>query len=124
MRVAVVKTVAERNHHARVVPRDHGGETAERRHRVIGWQQHAARGEAGTLFQMQVGDDEQALLLPEQRAGEVGDERDVSNHDLRGAHLLIVSRRLRRCRHVLPHRLFDEFIGGFRQQLVRCFAIN
>ena len=38
--------------------------------RVIGRQQHAARGEAGSLFQMQVGDDEQALLLPEQRAGE------------------------------------------------------
>ena len=73
MGVAIVKTVAERDHHARIVPRDHGGEPAERRHGVVGRQQHAARGEAGALFQMQVGDDEQALLLPEQRAGEIGE---------------------------------------------------
>ena len=77
MRVAIVKTVAERNHHARIVPRDHGGETAQRRDGVVRRQQHAARGEAGAFFQMQIGDDEQALLLPEQRAGEVGDERHV-----------------------------------------------
>src|SRR6266403_5586109 len=25
---------------------------------------------------------------------------------------------------ILRHRLFDQFIGGFRQQLVGCFAIN
>ena len=79
MRVAIVKTVAERNHHARVVPRDDGGETAQRRHRIIGWQQHAALGEAGALFQVQVGDDEQALLLPEQRAGKIGEERHVGD---------------------------------------------
>jgi hypothetical protein len=121
---AVVKTVAECDHHARIVPRNDGGEAAERRHRVIGWQQHAARGEAGTFFQMQVGNDEQALLLPEQCAGKIGDERHVRYCDLRSAHLLIASRRLHPCRHVLPHRLFDEFIGGFRQQLIRRFAIN
>ena len=79
MGVAVMKTVAERDHHARVMPRDHGRETAERRHRIVGRQQHAARGEAGALFQMQVGDDEQALFLPEQRAGEIGDEIDASD---------------------------------------------
>ena len=73
---------------------------------------------------MQIGDDEQALLLPEQRAGEIGNECHVGDCDFRGAHLLFVSRRLRPCRHVLSHRLFDEFIGGFRQQLIRCFAIN
>ncbi len=72
-----METVAERNHHARVMPRDDGGETAERRHRVVGWQQHTARGEAGALFQMQIGDDEQALLRPEQRAGEIGNECHV-----------------------------------------------
>ena len=74
MRVAVMKTVAERDHHARVVPCDHGGEAAKRRHRIIGRQQHAARGKTGALFQMQVGDDEQALLFPEQRAGEIGEK--------------------------------------------------
>ena len=98
----------------------------QRRHRVIGRQQHAARGKAGAFFQMQVGDDEQALLFPEQRAGEIGDERHVRDRDLsRRASCLIVSRRLRRCAVLsLSHRLFDQFIGGFRQQLVGCFAIN
>ena len=76
MGVAVVKAVAERYHHARIMPRDHRGKAAERRHRIIGRQQHAARGEAGALFQMQVGDHHQALLFPEQRAGEIGDESD------------------------------------------------
>ena len=74
VRVAVVKTVAERDHHARIVPRDHRGEAAERRRGVVGRQQHAARGEARAFFQMQVGDDEQALLFPEQRAGEIGEQ--------------------------------------------------
>ena len=77
MRVAIVETVAERDHHARVVPRDHGGKPAERRHGIVGRQQHAARGKAGTLFQMQVGDNEQALLFPEQRAGEIGEQRHI-----------------------------------------------
>ena len=98
MRVAVMKTVAERDHHARVVPRDHGGQPAQRRYGVIGRQQHAARGKAGTLFQMQVGDDQQALLLPEQRAGEIGEKRHVGNGNLGDAHILIVSGNLRRCR--------------------------
>ena len=81
MGVAVVKTVAERDHHARIMPRDHGGEAAERRHRVIGRQQHAARGKARAFFQMQVGDDQQALLFPEQRAGEIGDQSDAGDID-------------------------------------------
>ena len=101
MRIAVVKAVAERDHHARVVPRDDGGEPAQRRDGVVGRQQHAARGEAGAFFQMQVGDDEQALLLPEQRAGEIGEEHYVCDRNLRSAHVLIISRRLRGCRHVL-----------------------
>ena len=80
MRIAVMKTVAERDHHARIVPRDHGRQPAQRRHGVVGRQQHAARGKARALLQMQVGDDEQALLLPEQRAGEIG-ERSVTSGD-------------------------------------------
>ena len=79
MGVAIVKTVAERDHHARIVPGDHGGEAAQCRHGIVRRQQHAARGEAGTFFQMQVGDHEQALLFPEQRAGEIGDQRHTCN---------------------------------------------
>ena len=82
MRVAIVKTVAERDHHARIVPRDDGRKPAQRRHGIVRRQQHAARGEARTLFQMQVGDDEQALLFPEQRAGEIGEQRDVGDRNL------------------------------------------
>ena len=63
------------------MPRDDGGETAERRHGVIGRQQHAARRKTGTLFQVQVGDDEQALLLPEQRAGEIGEKRNACHFE-------------------------------------------
>ena len=79
MRVAIVKTVAERDHHARIMMRDHGGEPAKRRDGVVGRQQHAARGEARALFQMQIGDDEQPLLFPEQRAGEIGEQRDAGD---------------------------------------------
>ena len=79
MRVTVMKTVAERDHHARVVARDHGGEAAQRRHGIVRRQQHAARGKAGTFFQMQVGDDQQALLLPEQRSGEIGEQSNPGN---------------------------------------------
>ena len=76
-----MKAVAERDHHGRVVPRDDGREAAKRRHGIVRRQQHAAGGEAGALFQMQVGDDEQALLFPEQRAGEIGDKRYAGDLD-------------------------------------------
>ena len=105
MGVAVMKTVAERDHHARVVPRDHGGEPAERRRRIVGRQQHAARGKAGAFFQMQVGDDEQALLFPEQRAGEIGDEASHRRHRSLPKRACWHDRRPRdcaRCRHVIP----------------------
>ena len=90
MGVAVMKTVAERDHHARVVAGNDGGKPAQRRHRIVWRQQHAARGKAGTLFQMQVGDDEQALLFPEQRAGEIGEQRHIGNRNGRRAHGLII----------------------------------
>ncbi len=38
MGVAVMKAVAERNHHARIVPRDHCSEPAKCRHRIVGRQ--------------------------------------------------------------------------------------
>ena len=74
---------------------------------------------------MQVRNDQQPLLLPEQRAGNVGDERHICDGDLRGAHLLVIVRKIA----PLPsrdfpsiHRFLDEFLGGFRQQLVRRIA--
>ncbi len=39
---------------------------------IVGRQQHAAGGETGTLLQMQIRDNEQALFFPEQDAGEIG----------------------------------------------------
>ena len=58
MGVTVVKTVAERDHHARIVTRDHSREPAERSYRVIGRQQDAAGGEARAFFQVQIGDEQ------------------------------------------------------------------
>ena len=75
---------------------------------------------------MQVGDDQQALLFPEQRAGEIGDKRhagDIDSGDARGWSFVLQGlARVAVTR--LSRRLFDEFLGGFRQQLVGCFAIN
>ena len=83
MGIAVVKTVAECNHHARVMPCDDGSEPAQRRHRVVGRQQHAAGGETGAFFQMQIRDDQQAFFFPEQRAGEIGDQGHTCDGDHR-----------------------------------------
>ena len=68
VRIAIVKAVAERDHDARIIMRDDSREPRKRRLGVIGRQQHAAGREARALFEMQVGDDEQTLLFPEQRA--------------------------------------------------------
>ena len=84
---AVMKTVAERDHHARVVPRDDSREATECRHRIVRRQQHAARRETGAFFQMQIRDHEQALLFPEQGAGEIGDQghaRDIQRRSSNG----------------------------------------
>ncbi|MGY4301164.1 hypothetical protein ACVWXN_009259 [Bradyrhizobium sp. i1.4.4] len=79
MRGSVVKTVAERDDRSGIMAGDDGSETAQRCQRIVRRQQHTARGEARPFFQMQIGDDEQALLFPEQRAGEIGVERDASH---------------------------------------------
>ena len=73
---------------------------------------------------MQVGDNQQALFFPKQRAGEVGDERHAGDRHGCSARRLFGSHKSRQHRQVLPRRLLDEFVGGFRQQLVGCFAIN
>jgi hypothetical protein len=44
-------------------------------------QQRAAHGEAGAFFEMQVGDHQQALLFPVQRAGQVGMQGDAGERD-------------------------------------------
>ena len=46
--------IPERDHHARVVARNHGGEAAQRRRGVVRRQQNAARGKARAFFQMQI----------------------------------------------------------------------
>ena len=87
MSLAVMKAVAQRNHHFRIMAGDGSSEAAQRGDRVIGWQQHAARGKTRSLLQMQVGDDEQALLFPEQRAGEVGHHGDACDRERPGLSL-------------------------------------
>ncbi len=119
---AVMKTVAECNHHARVVPRDDSGKATECRHRIVRRQQHAARREAGAFFQVQIRDHEQALLFPEQGAREIGNQAHVRDVQRRSSNDIDCSSR--HGHFILRHRLLDEFIGGLRQQLVGCFAIN
>src|SRR5207244_2949995 len=48
---------------------------------IIRRQQHAAGGEAGAFFQMQIRDDEQTLLFPEQCARKIGDHGDAGDGD-------------------------------------------
>jgi hypothetical protein len=79
VRFAIMETVTERDHHARIVTRDHCAELRQRRRRIERRQQYTTPGEAGSLFQMQIGNDQQLLLFPEQRAGDVGGEGHSGN---------------------------------------------
>ena len=101
---AVMKAVAERDHHARVVARNHAGEAPQGRRGVIGWQQHTAGGKARTFFQMQVGDDEQPLRFPKQRAGKIGHQRDAGDVEPG-----VVAKR----EHVVPDRRIEDTGPGF-----------
>ena len=74
---AIVKAVAERNDTTRRVALDEPGEPRQGRRRVVRRQQHAARGEGRTFFQMQIGDANKFFVRPVQRAGRIGDERDA-----------------------------------------------
>ena len=78
---AVMEAVAQRDDAARRIMRDKTRKPRQRRGGVIGRQQHAARGKARAFFQMQVGDDEQALLRPVQRACRIGEERSGTDRD-------------------------------------------
>ena len=81
---AVMEAVAERDHASRRITHDQPREPGERRRGVIGRQQRAAPRKAGSFFQVQVGDDEQALVRPIQRAEAVGMQSSARDHD-RGA---------------------------------------
>jgi hypothetical protein len=72
MRLRIMKAVAERDDPAWLVARDDGSQSRQRRRRVVRRQQDAAGGEAGAFFQMQVGDDQQPFVVPEQHARCVG----------------------------------------------------
>ena len=69
---AVVEAVAQRHHRARRVARDQRREPGQRGRGVVGRQQHATRGEARALFEMQIGHRQQALLRPIDDTGRVG----------------------------------------------------
>ena len=77
--VTHVNIAAARDNRSGIMVGDDSSETAQRCQRIVRRQQHTARGEAGPFFQMQIGDDEQALFFPEQRTGEIGVERDASH---------------------------------------------
>ena len=68
--LAVVETVAQRHDDARRMAGDQSREPRQRCGRVVGRQQHAARGEARAFFQVEVGDDQQAFLGPVERPGQ------------------------------------------------------
>ena len=71
---AVVETVAERDQQPWRVPLDQARQPRQGRRSVVGRQQYTARGEGRALFQMQVGDDQQPLVGPIERARGVGDQ--------------------------------------------------
>jgi hypothetical protein len=50
------------------------GQPRQGRRGVVGRQQHAAGGEGRAFFQMQIGEDEQALFRPIERPGAIGDK--------------------------------------------------
>jgi len=74
---------------------------------------------------MQIGDDEQALVIPEQCTREIGGKRYARNvqsvvsrnRDRPLFRQLIFARCLR-------HRFPNELLGGFGQELVGSLAIN
>ena len=93
---AVMETVAERDHDARRVMRDETGKARQRRRRVVRRQQLPARGKARAFLQMQIGDGEQALLGPIERAGAIGEQRHAGK-DNEIAHAFRFLRRQAQC---------------------------
>ena len=82
--LAVMKTVAEADDNSRPVVVDHRLEPQQRRHRVVGRHQHAAPRQRRALFEMQVGDAEQAEVREKERAAAVAERGLAGHRDLRG----------------------------------------
>ena len=80
--LAVMKAVAEADHDFRPVVVDHRLEPQQRRDGVVGRHQHAAPRQRRALFQMQVGDAEQAELREIERAAPVAERRLAGHRDL------------------------------------------
>ena len=76
-----MEAIAERDQNLRPVTLKQRGKCAERRRGVVGRQQHAARRIARAFFEMQIGNDQQALLRPVQRARRIGDQRHARDVD-------------------------------------------
>ena len=81
--IAVVEAVAQRDHHAWRVAGDEEREPCQGRRGIIGREQHAARGEARALLQMQVRDRQDALFVPVERTLAIGGDHDPRDGDLR-----------------------------------------
>ena len=79
---AVVKIVAKRDDEFRIVAGDDGGKNGQRRQGVVRRQQHAAPREGRTLFQMQIGDDENAGIRQIERAERITDGGNAMNGGL------------------------------------------
>ena len=79
MRITVVETIPECDDRAGLVVSDHGGEPTQGRYRIERRQQGAARRVARAFFEMQIGDDKQALLIPHQRTGEIDAQREAGD---------------------------------------------
>ncbi len=102
---AIMEAVAERDDEARRIARDQLREPGKRRRRVVGRQQHAAPSEARSLLEVEIGDDERALIRPVQHGGRIKNERDSGDRDLHCGIVAkrgVAARRLRRGLRSLP----------------------
>src|ERR1700674_4049430 len=90
--LAVMEAVAERDQRLRGKARDHVGKAQERRRSVVGRQQLAARCKARALLEVQIGDDEDFLFRPVERAGGIGRETGAGELDLNAAYRPRVAR--------------------------------
>jgi hypothetical protein len=77
-----MKTVAQSDDQSRAVMFDQLRQSCQSRSGVVGWQQHAARREGRAFLKVQIGDREQPLIGPVQRARGIGNERRASDSDL------------------------------------------
>ena len=92
-----MEAVAERDDPRGLNRVDDLGQAIERGARVVGRKQHAERGEGRALLQMQVGDEQRALVFPVERARRQRPHRVAGDDEMRAE---------RRC------RLRHEFMIG------------